>query len=206
MSIHRGLAELKTLDKRISRAIKEPFVEMQIGSEPPKGFKTVEEFNEKAKASFQQATDLIERRNKIKSAITASNASTIVEIGGRKMTVAEAIDRRDTGLQYDKELLKSLRQQLHAIDLKIDRETVDMQRRLDQRIDADLGSKDRKTNAAEVDDITKSFLARYKPNAVDPIGIRNKIEELTREIEQFEMEVDFVLSESNTTTKIEIED
>jgi hypothetical protein len=206
MSIHRALAELKTLDKRIQRGVAEKFVAMQIGQEAPRGYKELKDFTSQAEASYQSAKALIERRNAIKCAITASNAATIVVIAGKEMTVASAIDRRDTGLQYDKALLASLRRQLQAVEMEIERERQDVERRLEQRIQSDLGSKDRKTNADEVENITKAFLKRYKPDMVDPVKIKDEIKRLTDEIEQFEMEVDFTLSESNTQTLIEIED
>lgn len=36
-----------------------------------------------------------------------------------------------------------------------------MENRLDKRLEADLGSKDRKNHAAEVEEITENFLKRY---------------------------------------------
>lgn len=206
MSIHRALAELKTLDKRIQRAAEEKFVAMQIGEEAPKGFKTFDDFNEKAAANYASVVKLIQNRNAIKAAITASNAETKVEIGGVGMSVAEAIDRRDTGIKYEQLLLQALRQQLTRVEMEVERERQQMEPRLDKRIDSDLGSKDRKDNVDEVEKITEAFLKRYKPGMVDPVEIREKIKELTNSIEQFEMEVDFTLSESNTETKITIED
>lgn len=206
MSIHRALAELKTLDKRIKRETQGTFVTMQVGNEPPRSYKSTEEFNKEAEASFFSVKDLIKRRNQIKKKIVASNASTKVKIGNEEMTVAEAIDRKDTGIAYDKQLLDSLRHQLNRVEREIEAERQTMEIRLDKRIDADLGSKDRKDNAAEVESITESFLKRYKPNMVDPISIKKVIKEMTESIEDFEKEVDFVLSESNTTTFIEIVD
>jgi hypothetical protein len=206
MSIHRALAELKTLDKRIDRAVNEKFVELQIGEEAPKGYKELKNFVDDAQANYQSAKALIERRNTIKCSITASNAETEVTIAGKQMTVASAIDRRDTSLQYDKALLVSLRRQLSKVEMEIERERQDVERRLEQRIQSDLGPKDRKTNADEVENITKAFLKRYKPDMVDPIKIKEEITRLTNDIEQFEMEVDFTLSESNTSTLIDIED
>lgn len=206
ISIHRALAELKTLDKRINRGVSERFVAFQIGEEAPRGHKDTKTFNEDAQAAYQSVKALIDRRNTIKSSITASNAGTVVTVAGQKMTVAAAIDRRDTGLQYDKLLLNSLRRQLQQVEAEVERERQDVERRLEQRIQSDLGSKDRKANADEVENTTKAFMKRYKPDLADPIKIKEEIARLTNDIEQFEMEVDFTLSESNTDTTIEIED
>jgi len=206
MSIHRALAELKTLNKRIERATNGKFVAMQIGDEPPRSYKTVAEFNTEAGAFYSSAKALIARRNEIKAKVIASNAVTKVKIGKEKMTVAEAIDRKDNGIKYDKELLNSLRNQLNQVERQIELERQSMEARLEKRIEADLGSKDRKANAAEVESITESFLKRYKPMMVDPIAIKQEIKNLTERIEEFEMEVDFILSESNTSTTIEVQD
>lgn len=206
MSIHRGLAELKTLDKRIQRAANEPFVSYRIGQEPPRGFKDSASFEEAVQSNFQSVTQLIKNRNDIKAAITASNAANYVTIAGVKMTVAEAIDRRDTGIAYDKVLLTNLRRQLTQVEQMVDSELRLMEPRLDKRIDSDLGSKDRKDNAEEVENITEAFLKRYKPSVADPIDLRKTIKDLEESIEQFEMEVDFSLSEANTENKIVITD
>ncbi|WP_341285122.1 hypothetical protein [Priestia megaterium] len=205
MSIHRALAELKTLNKRIERATSGKFVAMQIGEEPPRSYKTVLEFNTEAGAFYNSAKDLIARRNEIKAKVIASNAVTKVKVGKEEMTVAEAIDRKDNGVKYDKELLNSLRNQLIQVERQMELERQQMELRLEKRIEADLGSKDRKANAAEVETITESFLKRYKPKMVDPIEIKKEIKELTERIEEFEMEVDFILSESNTSTLIEVQ-
>ena len=58
--------------------------------------------------------DLISRRNKIKSAIIMSNAKTVVEVAGKQMTVAEAIDKKSS-IEYEKELLIHEEGQLYKI-------------------------------------------------------------------------------------------
>jgi len=205
MSIHRALAELKTLDKRIARATQEKFLNVRVADQAPKGYPDADTFIKEAEAAYQSVTDLINRRNKIKAAITKSNAATLVTIAGKQMSVADAIDRRDTGLVYERELLNSLRTQLLNAENVLDQEEREMQRRLESRIASDLGNaKDRKPE--EVAQITDDFVKRNQPNLLDPINVREQIKKLTDSIEQFAMEVDFSLSESNAETKIQIED
>jgi len=205
MSIHRALAELKTLDKRIARATQEKFVAVRIAEDAPKGYPDAVTFETEAGAAYQSAKDLIERRNRIKAAITKSNAVTEVKIAGTVMTVADAIDRRDTGLDYERQLLNSLRSQLMKAEMVLDQEEKQMQSRLESRLASDLGNaKDRKPE--DVEKITEDFVKRNKPNLLDPVKIREQIKKLTESIEQFEMEVDFSLSESNAETKIEVVD
>lgn len=49
------------------------------------------------------------------------------------------------------------------------------------------------------------FMEKNKLVIYDPISIKDKIEKLEKEIDEFLMEVDFVLSESNSRTTIEID-
>lgn len=206
MSLHRALAEIKLLEKRIAQGYNgADFVTYQIGSEKPKRYASVEEFNQKAISSLQSVTDLIKRRNEIKSKLILVNATTTVKVGNTEMTIAEAIERKSS-IEFDRGLLMELKRQLSLINNRIELEHQSMLNRLDQRITADLGSKDRKENAKEVEEITEAFLKRYQPNLVDPINIREKIAELEVAIDEFEANVDYVLSEVNATTFIEIEE
>jgi len=203
MSIHRALVELKTLTNRIDRATKETFVTFTQGDKAPARYPALDTFVAEAKASFNSVTTLIERRKQIKAAILASNASTEVTIGGKKMTVAEAIDRRDTGIQFDKILLTQLRHQLVGVERSIQSAEADLRDRADKHIEASFG-KSEKNDPEEVSNAREAFLKRHEVKIQDPVNVREYIRQLQDEIEQFEAEVDFTLSESNTQTQIEV--
>ncbi|MES9681662.1 hypothetical protein ABWK22_01775 [Gottfriedia acidiceleris] len=204
LSLHRALAELKMLNKRINAAINGgKYVSYQIGEEKPKGFQSKEAFEKDAAADYQSVTDLIKRRNEIKSKLILANATTKVEIAGVQMTIAEAIDHKEF-IEYKRSLLNELKRQLSLTNQMIEREKLDMEIRLDKRIESDLGSKDRKNHVQEVEEITNNFKKRYNPSEIDPIGIREEIKKLETEIYEFELEVDAVLSEINAITMIEL--
>lgn len=204
MSLHRALAELKMLNKRILSAVNEnKYVTFQIGEEVPKAFKSKEEFETTATRGYQSVNDLIKRRNEIKSKLILANATTKVQVAGVTMTIAEVIDQKDF-IEYKQSLLNELKRQ-HALNNQLmERATIDMEARLDQRLQSDFGSKDRKNHVEEIEETTNNFKKRNQPNIVDPISIRAEIERLTKEINDFIVEVDAVLSEANATTKIEI--
>lgn len=203
MSIHRALVELKTLTNRIDRATKETFVTFTQGDKAPARYPSLETFQKEAVSALDSVQTLIERRKKIKAAIIASNASTEVEIAGKKMTVAEAIDRRDTGIQYDKNLLMQLRQQLNSVERAIELAEAELRNRADKHIEASYGNSD-KVDPKDVSDAREDFMKRYEVKIQDPANIRQYIRELQKSIEDFEAEVDFTLSESNTQTHIEV--
>lgn len=92
MLVTKGLNELKLLDSRIMRKIKDAsFISVaKLSAVNVDGKVSKEEFKANAKADYMAITDLIKRRDKIKAAIVKSNAIIMVEIAGKKMTVAEA--------------------------------------------------------------------------------------------------------------------
>lgn len=202
-SVQRGLMELKTLGARIDRAARKPFVSHYVGDEGvPQGYKSVEEFEKSAKGSYESVNALIARRNAIKAAIIASNAVTQVEVGGVKMTVAAAIDRKDS-IEFEKLVLQQLKGQFAHTTRAINGENQLMEQRIAKRIDDESG-KDKKIEESYEKQIVDATKSRYEPHIVDPIGIREEIERLEKSIEDFELNVDVALSEINARTEIEI--
>lgn len=92
MTIHRALAELKLLDSRIDTAIENSSFCTCIkhGQDKVSG-KTISQFRKDAESALQKITDLINRRNAIKQAVSNSNSQTTVQIAGKTYTVASAI-------------------------------------------------------------------------------------------------------------------
>lgn len=207
-SITRALNELKLLDVRINRAIGEAnLATIQIGKKLIGGHLTTEAYTTAATASFDSVKSLIARRNEIKSKIVMSNAVTTVKFpSGTEMSVAEAIERKSS-IVYDKTLLVTLRNQYNGAINTLVRENQNVKIQLEKRIENILGKGDAlKGKDAEIEQITKSFNAENEAKFIDPIGLKDKIDKLTETIEEFENEVDFILSESNTRTDIEVSD
>lgn len=203
ISIHRALAELKLLQKRIERAAGDAFLGAVIGERVPKGYGSIAELEGTVKGNLDSAKALIERRKKIKAAIIASNAVTQVMIAGREMTVAEAIDRRDTGIDFDKLLLHSMKTQLQKMNVQIARQEQELEQKAEQYITNMFDKKDN-YDQSEIDAARAKYIANAEPKLIDPSNLRKEIEELEKQIEDFELEVDFSLSESNTVTMIQV--
>jgi len=205
MSITRGLAELKLLDKRIQKGINETtFMTTAIGHKPVPGFTSTKEYEQNTEKNYSSVVDLIKRRQTIKSLIVESNAKTMVTISGKKMTVAEAIERK-TSIQYEKLLLEKMRRDYnHAVN-EVESKNEEVQLRLDRLLEANFG-KDSKVKDTEMEAISKPFKEQNEAKLVDPLKLKEKIDTLSKEIDEFESEVDFILSESNTITKITLTD
>lgn len=203
-TIHRCLAELKTLEKRISKEINNIRLIDYKKNSSEKSYEaklTEKDFKEQAKASLDSIMKLISNRNKIKNAIVLSNATTTVKIGNKEYTVAEAIQRKES-IIYDKMLLESLKEQYKESNRIVDSNNQKAEEKAEQQVAAILGSD---TKAEEKILTMKNIIENNSWTLLDPIKILEVIVDLENTIDSFETEVDHNLSVSNATTVIEID-
>lgn len=204
-SIHRCLIELNLLESKIDKATNKKFIGyMKNSANGEYNTHMIEEdFTKEVLANLNKVQDLIKRRTKIKQAVTNSNAVTIREISGKKYTVAAAIERKKS-ISYEKDLLAQLKYQYNST-LRIVTENNDrMENNLDKQISQMVGSDNSKTGETAV--FAEFYRKQNGYKELDPLNLKNVIQELEKEIEEFESEVDCILSESNATTMVEIED
>lgn len=207
MSVHRGLSELKMLDKRIARSVKETKF---VGSKKKSATNvhdttsTKEKFVESVNSEYQSINDLINRRTKIKRLIVLSNAKTIVTVGGKEYTVAEAIENKKI-IENKKDLLNQLIAQYNFNMANVNRKNAEVEININQQIEIILGS-DKQNKSSGVDGFINQYKEQNEWELVDGLEIEKEIKKLQTEIEDFENNIDFVLSESNATTFIEVED
>jgi len=206
ISVTQALAELKLLNARIIKGVSGGnFCFGYMAGTKINGTLTPAEADELIKSSWQSVNSLIKRRADIKSKIVESNAKTEVEIGGVKMTVAEAIERK-TSVAYEEMLLNKLKDDLRRSVAAVTQGNEQARQKAQQSLDTVLGKEGGKSPSKE--DIASIFdpvYQRYEHKLQDPIGIEKKIEGLEKRIDDFLSNVDFVLSTSNALTTIEME-
>lgn len=204
MTIHEALAKKKLLAKQIEKLTDN--LEITVVAKASKdvlenGTKKTE-FKKNKKAEYQKIRDLITLRNNISKAIILSNATTNVVIAGQEMTVAEAIDLKSNIYMYS-ELLMAIN----------DDKTVAMKNleKMNKTVDKDITAM---TNSLMTGDKEKSgelenIIKRYKEDngyeIVEAIDSTKAMVELHEFIDDFTLNVDFVLSTSNALTTIEVQ-
>ena len=200
-SITRSLVELKTLDGRIRRIL-DGGVFMTYKTKYKNTRYAEEDFKQTATSDFQSANDLMARRDKIKNAIVLSNATTLVEIAGTKMTVSQAIEFKNT-IAYKSEMLALLKKQRQMVVVEVDAHRQRVQTKVDDNVKIICG-KDGKPDAFIIKTVTDGIMAGDPIDVYDPLNLDKVIKQMETEIEDFRANVDFVLSESNATTLIEV--
>ena len=199
MSVTQGLAELKLLEKRLIGSLDR--VKWTDVSSKTNVVDT-DKLKKLAESEYQSYTDLLTRREAIKRAIVLKNATTVVELGTWKGTVAEAIEKK-AHIEYKKNLLNSMKQSLTTSQTLLAQKEAELDSRLDKLLQSELG-KDVKTNPETIQAITKSFKETNKVIHHDPLDLPEKIKVLEQEIEDFETNIDWKLSEANGRNMISV--
>lgn len=206
ISITEALNELKLYDSKISKAIANAkLVGAAKKSLSKIGVVDKDDFVERAKASYQSVVALIENRNALKSAIVKSNAVTEVEIAGKKMTVAEAIERKNS-IEYDSDLLNEMRKQYASASDTVNKENKKVDAKVDELIQTLVGKdSDKKISKEDQEAVEKPYRDKNEFELIDPIEIYDKIIKLESDIDAFNSNVNTALVLSNATTFIDVE-
>ena len=201
MTVHKALAELKLLDGRIEKAIAEGVCCVankhsndKIGGVP------LDDYIKIMQGGYDKATDLINRRKAIKRAVVLSNAVTKVSVAGNEYTVAEAIEMKNHGVEFEKLLMNTMNIQYRNAQMQIKQENgKDLEQRAEQYVTAIYGQKEGKTNTADIEKVKADFLKSNQYELVDPLHVLDKIEDLEKKINDFMAEVDSALSDRKST-------
>ena len=207
ITIHRALAELKLIDARISKAISiiEPTCLIQ-NEKLVRRFETKSDFEKSTKEKYQSVIGLIQRKVDIKSAIVKANGSTEVKVGEKAMTIADAINFKSV-IEMKKNLISQLTHKHNTVktdfiqgnekinDVALENAKIMIGKQGDDRV---------KATDTDIKNIVEPFIKRNEFHLVDPLSIEKLIETMQNEVDEFETEVDSVLSEINATTFIEI--
>lgn len=211
MTIHNALAELKTLDARIEKAIREtPYVLAAKHSAEKINGMSIADFKAQIKSCYQKATDLIARRDAMKRAVVLSNANTKITIGGNEYTVAEAIEMKNHGIEFKERLLNAMTYAYNNAQNDLSRNSGDsLERKAEQYVLAVIQAQPKDSKMTVDSDAMQSLRKTYIENntydLIDPLGVANVIKSLEDEINKFNTEIDAALSCSNALTVIEFE-
>lgn len=209
MSVTRALVELKRTTERINQTLSGSiFAAVTVGLDQNRKVhgsnKSVAEVEAAIKGSFDKMDSLIANRQKLKAAIVKSNAVTEVKILGKVMTVAEAIELKST-LESRRAYLQYVRQHATSTRSIVDRGNQQLEESIEKLLTTAYGSDKAKIDPSVAESIAKPQRQQKQMAMLDPVDIDAKILKLQDEVSQIESEIDFVLSESNARTEIEVD-
>lgn len=205
MTIHKALAELKVLDARINSAISSDYCGYKKHSADKINGIDVADYEKKIRANYDKAVDLINRRKAIKRAVVLSNATTKLEVSGVEYTVAEAIEMKNHGIEFEVLLGNTMKRDYAKAKTETEYSNYGLDEKADQYVTAIYGQKDGKTNSVDIEKVRNDFITSNQFEIVDPLDVLSKIEDIEKITGNFMAEVDSALSVSNALTNITIE-
>jgi hypothetical protein len=209
ITITRALSELKMLKKKLDKEVRDlKAIAVQHGSKlrGSNSYIRPEDFSNQAIAQIQSIEAIQARILDIKTKIDISNSTTVVTIGGVAYTVLEALAKKSL-IEYSETYLTSLK-------LQYKNATNDYESALGEnryKVEKQLEDWSRNNNNSKpTPDAEKNIVSTieqiYEVKLVDPCMLSDKIKSLEKQIEDFKLNIDYALSESNSITSIEIDD
>ena len=205
MLITEALDERDFLEKKIRDKInKASFIGLKKNNEETVAnlSKKAIDFEDDAKSELQSIKDLISRYHRIDGEIIKSNAATMITVGGRQFSVAEAISIRQK--MDDKSLEKSLADKL---TLEHDRVTM-AARDYKDKLESNAQSLRETISGKESKEDGYGVVEEYiKANGLTMIGIvdaKDVANEIIEGADKMLSEINTAIKVSNATTHIEI--
>lgn len=204
MTIHRALSELKLIDAKIEKQITEilPSGVHQKGK-LVEGYIKEDEFKTNAQSKYDSVNDLISRKTKIKSAVVEANGITMVKVGEKEMTIADAINFKGI-IKFKKKLIETLKQKHRQAVAALNKNNDLVNQNVQRILEATFGKENVKVGKEDVEAVRKPYMEANEFHLFDPLEVDKTVEKLEKEVAEFEAEVDAVLSEANAVTFIEI--
>lgn len=210
LTITRVMASLKSLDTRLTQAITSgPYLALSKGSTDPalqnSPYADVAAFEKATKANYDSIVKLIDNRNKLRSALTQSNATVKVKVGGVERSIAETLEYRRSVVPVMTSFIDLLKAQLRAFTMQKDNADKQLEETIERQSMGMTGQGTTKADPAFLENLRRQLESNLKVNLVDPLGLSAVIEKHQKELDNFLLEVDYVLSEINATTTVDVD-
>lgn len=160
-----------------------------------------EQFKLTSQSRFDAWTAQVERLVLLKTLRNKANVQVEVTVGGKQMTMDQAIAKKAM-LTWQKSALANFKAQLQKAQLEVTKADADVQISVDKAVAAAVASNALTTEQSNV------FKAMYEQSLGKQIAvgdnIKTSLEKLEKYITEFSNEIDYVLSEANANTYVEI--
>jgi hypothetical protein len=199
MSLHRIIAEIKASEEKLQSLNRETFV----FTVPVDDTANIAEGKRLSQSNYDKVAALLANLAVLKAARNKANAVTEVTIAGVNMTIDQALAKKSANV-YQLNFLNTLRTQLNAGKAQVDQIQNQIEAKIAQQVSAaSQGTK--KASEEEIAVFRKLAERNTKKEVVVFDGLKANVDKMAADLEQFNIEVDYVLSEANATTKVDVE-
>ena len=201
ISLTRVLSEIKTLSEHVKNFPQIADVGVNKTSKVIAENCTVAQFNLVSQARYDTWVAQIERLVLFKSARNQANTNEYVTVNGKQMTMDEAISKKGM-LEVQKAALNKFKSQLSAAQQVVTKADAEVQTSVDKAVAAAVTSNPLTQEQVEV--FKKMYEASLGKTIAVGSNIKTCLESLEKYIKEFSDEIDYVLSEANANTFVEV--
>lgn len=203
MSLHRVMAEIKSIEEKLTHTSTLSFVQVFAGEPRDDTAKAVRtQFVINAKSALDKTTNMIKNLAALKSARNKANSALTVVINGNTITIDEALAQK-AALVHKQLLIDVITRQFAVATVVAQKSNDEIETKIAQQM-LTMFSGTRKATEEELLVIRNGVSRSLKPIETSPEGLKTVLENLKTEVSEFEKEIDFVLSEANALNKIEV--
>lgn len=200
ISITRALTRVKVIEKQLEQLSYDKYVRSVL--EQDKDKKQSEDFKSESKSNFDKFNSLFDESVALQKVIRKSNEDTLVRISGKEMTVSEALILKSL-IEHKQQLLSNIRDQNSNANNEIEKAEAQIESKAQSFVQS-LKTE----NQSQIDDAMKvgrlSATKELRKVRLTGLNVEQILKEDLEFVQEFLVEVDYVLSESNATTLIEI--
>ena len=201
ISLTRVLSEIKTLSEHVKNFPVIADVGVNKTSKVIAENCTVAQFNLVSQARYDTWVAQIERLVLLKSARNQANTNEYVTVNGKQMTMDEAISKKAM-LEVQKSALNKFKAQLSSAQQVVTKADADVQTSVDKAVAAAVTSNPLTEEQVQV--FKKMYEASLGKTIAGGSNIKTCLENLEKYIKEFSDEIDYVLSEANANTFVEV--
>lgn len=199
MSLHRIIAEIKAAEEKLQAIPRSVFV----FTVPVDDQVNIDEGKRQSQSAYDSVAALLSNLATLKAARNKVNAVTEITIAGKKMTIDQALAKKSANV-FQLSFLNTLRTQMNAGKAQVDQIQAAIENKIAQQVAAaSTGTK--KASEDEIAVFRRLAERNTKKEVVVFDGLKANVDKMAADLEQFNIEVDYVLSEANATTKVDVE-
>ena len=201
ISLTRVLSEIKTLSEHVKNFPQIADVGVNKTSKVITENCTVSQFVLTSQARYDTWVAQIERLVLLKSARNQANTTVLVTVNGKQMTMDEAISKKAM-LEVQKAALNRFKSQLSSAQQVVTKADAEVQASVDKAVAAAVTSNPLTEEQVQV--FKKMYEASLGKSVAVGSNIKTCLESLEKYIKEFSDEIDYVLSEANANTFVEV--
>ena len=201
ISLTRVLSEIKTLSEHVKNFPQIADVGVNKTSKVITENCTVSQFVLTSQARYDTWVAQIERLVLLTSARNQANTTVLVTVNGKQMTMDEAISKKAM-LEVQKAALNRFKSQLSSAQQVVTKADAEVQTSVDKAVAAAVTSNPLTEEQVAV--FKKMYEASLGKTIAVGSNIKTCLENLEKYIKEFSDEIDYVLSEANANTFVDV--